>query len=38
MQRGEFITDDAEAAGTHRKKGASWLVAAGGADRGGVGI
>ena len=30
MQRGEFITDAAEAAGTYRKKGARWLVAAGG--------
>ncbi|HUK68640.1 MAG TPA: hypothetical protein VLW50_07805, partial [Streptosporangiaceae bacterium] len=30
MQRGEFITDAAEMAGTYRKKGARWIVAAGG--------
>ena len=30
MQRGEFITDAAERAGTYRKKGARWIVAAGG--------
>jgi hypothetical protein len=30
MQRGEFITDAAEAAGTYRKKGARWRVGAGG--------
>jgi hypothetical protein len=30
MQRGEFITDATEQAGTYRKKGARWLVAAGG--------
>jgi DNA-binding CsgD family transcriptional regulator len=30
MQRGEFITDAAAQAGTYRKKGARWLVAAGG--------
>ena len=30
LQRGEFITDAAEAAGTYRKPGARWLVAAGG--------
>ncbi len=30
MQRGEFITDAAEQAGTYRKKGARWIVAAGG--------
>ena len=30
MQRGEFITDVAEQAGTYRKKGARWLVAADG--------
>ena len=30
MQRGEFITDAAAEAGTYRKKGARWLVAAGG--------
>jgi hypothetical protein len=29
MQRGEFITDAAAEAGTYRKKGARWLVAAG---------
>ena len=30
MQRGEFITDAAEEAGTHRKKGRRWLRDAGG--------
>ena len=30
LQRGEFITDAAEMAGTYRKKGARWLAAAGG--------
>ena len=30
MQRGEFITDAAIAAGTYRKQGARWLVEAGG--------
>ena len=30
MARGEFITDAAAEAGTYRKKGARWLVAAGG--------
>jgi len=30
MARGDFITDAAEQAGTYRKKGARWLVAAGG--------
>jgi DNA-binding NarL/FixJ family response regulator len=30
MQRGEFITDAAELAGTYRKKGARWLATAGG--------
>ena len=30
MQRGEFITDAAAEAGTYRKRGARWLVAAGG--------
>jgi hypothetical protein len=30
VQRGEFITDAAAQAGTYRKKGARWLVAAGG--------
>ena len=30
MQRGEFITDAAEEVGTYRKKGARWIVAAGG--------
>ncbi len=30
MQRGEFITDAAEEAGTYRKKGAHLLVASGG--------
>jgi transposase, IS30 family len=30
MQRGEFITDAAELAGTYRKKGTRWLAAAGG--------
>lgn len=30
MQRGEFITDAAEQAGTYREMGARWLVAAGG--------
>jgi hypothetical protein len=29
MARGEFITDAAVAAGTYRKKGTRWLVAAG---------
>ena len=38
MQRGEFITDAAEQAVTYRKKGARWLVAAGGSDRVGVGV
>jgi IS30 family transposase len=33
MQRGEFITDAAAEAGTYRKKGARWLVAAGGVRR-----
>jgi IS30 family transposase len=33
MQRGEFITDAAAEAGTYRKKGARWLVAAGGRPR-----
>jgi transposase, IS30 family len=30
MARGEFITDAAAEAGTHRKKGRKWIVAAGG--------
>jgi IS30 family transposase len=30
MQRGEFITDAAEGVGTYRKKGARWIVLAGG--------
>jgi hypothetical protein len=30
MARGEFITDAAVAAGTYRKQGTRWLVAAGG--------
>jgi hypothetical protein len=30
MQRGEFITDAAELAGTYRKKGTRWLAAGGG--------
>jgi IS30 family transposase len=30
MQRGEFITDAAIAAGTYRKQGARWMVASGG--------
>ena len=30
MARGEFITDAAGAAGTYRKQGTRWLVAAGG--------
>ena len=30
LQRGEFITDAAEAVGTYRKQGARWLAAAGG--------
>jgi transposase, IS30 family len=30
MQRCEFITDAAEEVGTYRKKGARWIVAAGG--------
>ena len=30
LQRGEFITDAAEAAGTYRKQGARWLIANGG--------
>src|SRR4029453_6025830 len=30
MARGEFITDAAVEAGTYRKEGARWLVAAGG--------
>ncbi len=30
LQRGEFITDAAAAAGTYRKQGARWMVAAGG--------
>ena len=30
MQRGEFITDAAEAVGTYRKQGARWVVASGG--------
>jgi hypothetical protein len=37
MQRGEFIDDAAEQAGTYRKKGARWLVAAGGIRPTGVG-
>jgi hypothetical protein len=30
VQRGEFITDAAEAVGTYRKQGAWWVVASGG--------
>jgi transposase, IS30 family len=30
LQRGEFITDAAEAAGTYRKQGSRWLIANGG--------
>ena len=30
MQRGEFITDAAMAAGTYRKQGSRWLIANGG--------
>ena len=30
LQRGEFITDAAEAVGTYRKQGARWVVASGG--------
>jgi len=30
MQRGEFITGAAEGVGTYRKKGARWVVGAGG--------
>jgi transposase, IS30 family len=30
LQRGEFITDAATQAGTHRKKGGEWLLEAGG--------
>src|SRR6201988_2264597 len=30
LQRGEFITDAAEAAGTYRKQGARWVVRDGG--------
>jgi len=32
-QSGEFITEAAERAGTYRKKGALWLVAAGGVSK-----
>jgi transposase, IS30 family len=38
MARSEFISDAAAEAGTHRKKGRKWIVAAGGVRRGGVGI
>ena len=31
LQRGEFITDAAEAAGTYRKQGTRWVVVNGGA-------
>ena len=30
LQRGEFITDAAEAVGTYRKQGARWVIASGG--------
>ena len=30
LQRGEFITDAAEAAGTYRKQGTRWVIASGG--------
>jgi hypothetical protein len=30
LQRGEFITDAAEAAGTYRKQGTRWVIACGG--------
>ena len=30
LQRGEFITDAAEAVGTYRKQGARWVIANGG--------
>jgi len=30
LQRGEFITDAAEAAGTYRKQGSRWVIANGG--------
>jgi len=30
LQRGEFITDAAEAAGTYRKQGMRWVIASGG--------
>ena len=30
LQRGEFITDAAEAVGTYRKQGARWVAASGG--------
>jgi transposase, IS30 family len=30
LQRGEFITDAAVAAGTHRKQGTRWVIANGG--------
>ena len=33
MARGEFITDAAVEAGTYRKQGTRWLVAAGGFGR-----
>lgn len=33
LQRGEFITDGAEAAGTYRKQGTRWVVANGGSAR-----
>ena len=35
LQRGEFITDAAEAVGTYRKQGARWVIASGGVRRGG---
>jgi IS30 family transposase len=30
LQRGEFITDAAEAVGTYRKQGSRWVIASGG--------
>ena len=30
LQRGEFITDAADAAGTYRKQGTRWVIANGG--------
>ena len=33
LQRGEFITDAAEAAGTYRKQGSRWVITNGGCGR-----